>query len=222
MNSAKEDTLSTVHIDSNEEDTNVASNSKEGTKYYEQPKLAEICFESFSPNGNKIELIDLIGVDEESLENMVEYHGNPEDIEKFMNWQINFSFPDDEFNEQMNQELDKLRINSQDDFVNDLDQTKANSSEVNTQSTKDQTFDIDIFSEKKIPYKRSIKKHRNVPEIFKKIKLPTNDNDIYFWDISEFPNVQYFLEISLHLKFIKIEFSIIFHLISKLQDLVIF
>ena len=38
-----------------------------------------------SNTGNTIELINEIGTAEDSLENMLEYHGNPEDMDKFMN-----------------------------------------------------------------------------------------------------------------------------------------
>ena len=176
--------------ESNEEETIDTTPSKVLRNFSSSEQIED--YSSITPIGNKIEFIDWIGNDEESLENMIDYHGNPEDIEKFMNWNINFAFPDDEFDQMMNQELDKLRIDgSQDGIDIDDEQLKENNCEIDTQSTRDQTIvDIDIFSQKKISFKRSFKKQKMIPEIFKKMKLPTNDRDIYFCDISEFPNVQ--------------------------------
>jgi hypothetical protein len=109
-----------------------------------------------SCSGNQIELLDRIGTEEESIENMIEYHGNPEDMDMFMNCNIDFTFPLDEIDREREKENDRR-------FYERLLKGASDDDESTNENTIEE---IDIFSKKVIPEKKHLKKIKQIPDIF--------------------------------------------------------
>ena len=156
---------------SNQAPTRFDSDVKSGLKF-------------MTENGNQIELLDEIGIVENEDE-VKEYHGNPEDMETFFNYKMNFKFPQEiESETKLLEEAQTVDLEADDESTYDKTQDEEN---------------ISMFSERKKEYQNMVKKSKFIPDLFKKMKMPTDDCDIHFCDITGFPKIVYSEEEALRL-----------------------
>ncbi|CAI2386819.1 unnamed protein product [Moneuplotes crassus] len=130
-------------------------------------------------------------------------------MENFFKCTLDFKFPTDEIDQAVLKEKD------------------GNSDEEEEKGTPkfvpDPRFidfdELDHFNYRPKPIKKAIKKSKNIPDVFKSIKIPIDDSDIYFCDLTEFPNIVYSEEEALKLYNNKgLFYNVQFKILSRRQS----